>query len=61
MEDFSNDTAGWMQDEMDAGAAIDCELGTLIAAASGWTEDETDLNDLIGGLVETGFVQLSVG
>jgi hypothetical protein len=61
MEDFSNETAGWLQGQLDAGAAIDCELGSLIAAASAWTEDESELHDLVGGLVETGYVQLSVG
>jgi hypothetical protein len=33
----------------------------LIAAASDWTEDEMELDDLVTGLVESGFVQLQIG
>jgi hypothetical protein len=37
------------------------ELGVLIAAASDWTEDEMELDDLVTGLVESGRVQLQIG
>ena len=40
---------------------IECELGSLIAAATAWTEDETELDDLVGGLVESGSIALYVG
>jgi hypothetical protein len=33
----------------------------LIAAASSWTEDESELDDLVTGLVESGQVQLQIG
>ena len=61
MEDFSNDTARWLEDELQDAPAIECELGSLIAAASAWTEDEQELDDLVGGLVECGQVELSIG
>ncbi len=55
--DFSNDTASWLGTQSE----IESELGVLIAAASGWTEDETELDDLVSGLVESGRVQLQIG
>jgi hypothetical protein len=63
MEAFSNQTAHWMETQLATGSSlsIECELGSLIAAASDWTEDEAELGDLLDGLVETGWVQLSVG
>ena len=63
MEPFSNQTARWMEAQLATGPSLstECELGSLIAAASDWTEDETELVDLLDGLIETGLVQLSVG
>ena len=34
MEDFANETACWLEDELSSGPEIECELGSLIAAAS---------------------------
>ena len=63
MAAFSNRTARWMETQLTTGtgSSIECELGSLIAAASDWTEDEGELGDLLEGLVETGWVQLSLG
>jgi len=69
MDDFSNETAAWLEDRMGAGAGIgvtlgdetELEIGVLIAAASEWTEDEMELDDLVVGLVESGRVQLQIG
>lgn len=61
MNDFSNDTAGWLEDRMGTGSEVELELGVLIAAASDWTEDETELDDLVSGLVDSGRVQLQIG
>ena len=61
MEDFTNETASWLESEIHAGPAVDCELGSLIAAASSWTEDEQELDDLVGSLVEGGQIQLAIG
>ncbi len=61
MDDFSNETADWLQDGISAGPEVECELGSLIAAASAWTEDESELDDFVTGLVETGRIQLAIG
>ena len=61
MEDFANETATWLESELHDAPVVECELGSLIAAASAWTEDEQDLDDLIGGLFETGQIDLSIG
>lgn len=61
MEDFSSETADWLQAELCTGPEIECELGSLIAAASAWTEDETELDDFVTGLVDTGQIQLAIG
>ena len=57
MEDFANETASWLA----AQPEIELELGVLVAAASDWTEDELELDDLVTGLVESGRVQLQIG
>ena len=57
MEDFANETACWMGMQPE----IELEIGVLIAAASDWTEDEMELDDLVTGLVETGRVQIRIG
>lgn len=61
MDDFSNETASWMETQLAAEPEIECELGSLIAAASAWTEDESELDDLVSGLVESGQMALRVG
>ena len=59
--DFSNDTATWLEDRFVAGPQVECELGSLIAAASDWTEDEMEMDDLVCGLVESGQIALQIG
>ena len=61
MEDFTNDTASWLEDRLQIDEPVECELGSLIAAATAWTEDEIEIDDLVGGLVESGCVALHVG
>lgn len=61
MDDFTNETANFLESQFDAGPAVELELGSLIAAASSWTEDESDLDDLLAGLVESGRIELSIG
>ena len=61
VEDFTNETAEWLEQSIQALPKVELELGVLIAAASDWTEDEMELDDLVAGLVESGFVQLQIG
>jgi hypothetical protein len=61
MDDFTNETATYLESQFDDGPAVELELGSLIAAASDWTEDESDLDDLLTGLVESGQIELSIG
>ncbi len=61
MMDFRNETADWLEQNMRAEPEVELELGALIAAASDWTEDEMELDDLIAGLVESGSIQLEIG
>ena len=61
MDRFSNETADWLEQRVGAGGQVELELGVLIAAASDWTEDETELDDLVTGLVESGSVALEIG
>jgi hypothetical protein len=67
MDGFTNETALWLEGRMAAddgeygGNETELEIGVLIAAASDWTEDEMELDDLVAGLVESGRVQLQVG
>jgi hypothetical protein len=61
MEDFRNETAHWLEESIGAPSEVELELGVLIAAASDWTEDEMELEDLVTGLVESGRVQLQIG
>ena len=56
LADFSNDTASWMGGERE----VELEIGVLIAAATDWTEDEIELDDLVAGLVESGRVRLRI-
>ena len=60
MNDFNNETATWIESQFERGPAIELEIGSLIAAASDWTEDETEMDDLLGGLIESGQIALSL-
>jgi hypothetical protein len=57
MEEFAEESAAWI----DSQACVELEIGCLVAAASEWTEDETELDDLVSGLVESGRVELLIG
>lgn len=57
MEDFSDASTIWIQSQ----PVIELEIGCLVAAASDWTEDEMELDDIVVGLVESGRVELSIG
>jgi len=61
VEYFSNETGSWLEERIGAETSVELELGVLIAAASDWTEDESELDDLVTGLVESGFVDLQIG
>jgi hypothetical protein len=61
VEDFTNQTGEWIEAQIGTETEIEMELGVLIAAASDWTEDEMELDDLVSGLVESGQVQLHIG
>jgi hypothetical protein len=61
VDQFSNETADWLEARVGLGGQVELEIGVLIAAASDWTEDETELDDLVTGLIETGSVELQIG
>ncbi len=61
MDNFANETAHWIEEEFQSLPEVELELGVLIAAASDWTEDEMELDDLVTGLVESGRVRLEIG
>ena len=61
VDDFSNETANWLEQRIGDEGEIEIDLGCLIAAATEWTEDETEIDDLVSGLVETGSVELQIG
>jgi hypothetical protein len=61
MNDFTNETATWLEAQLDTSPKIELEIGCLIAAATDWTEDETELDDLVAGLFEFDQVALSIG
>lgn len=61
MEDHMNATANWLDAQIESGMKIELEIGSLIAAASDWTEDELELDDWVSGLVETGQFQVEIG
>ena len=61
MDEFANETAHWIEEEFQSLPEVELELGVLIAAASDWTEDEMELDDLVTGLVESGRVRLEIG
>ncbi|HEB90999.1 MAG TPA: hypothetical protein ENI85_15600 [Deltaproteobacteria bacterium] len=61
MDDFSNDTAVWLADRVGRGSEVELDIGVLVAAASEWTEDETELDDLVSGLVECGRIRVGIG
>lgn len=57
MEDFGTESTAWIESE----PQIELEIGSLVAAASDWTEDEMELDDFVTGLVDSGRVQLQIG
>jgi hypothetical protein len=57
VEDFANESATWI----DSQESVELEIGCLVAAASEWTEDELELDDLVVGLVESGRIELQIG
>jgi hypothetical protein len=59
--DFSNETASWLEERIGAEVEVELDLGVLIAAATDWTEDETEIDDLVSGLVESGSIELQIG
>ena len=61
VDQFSNETADWLEARVGLDGQVELEIGALIAAASDWTEDETELDDLVTGLIETGSVELRIG
>ncbi len=56
-----DETAHWLEQSIGALPEVELELGGLIAAASDWTEDEMELDDLVAGLVESGRIRLQIG
>lgn len=61
VKDFMDETAHWLEQSIGALPEVELELGVLIAAASDWTEDEMELDDLVAGLVESGRIRLQIG
>lgn len=61
MEDFGNESARWLEERVGQSHEVELEIGVLIAAASDWTEDEMEIDDLVTGLVDSGLVQLQIG
>ena len=57
MEDFGTESTAWIESE----PQIELEIGSLVAAASDWTEDEMELDDFVTGLIDSGRVQLQIG
>jgi hypothetical protein len=57
MLDRMDESACWLQGQ----TQTEVEIGVLIAAASAWTEDEMELDDLVADLVDTGRVRLQLG
>ena len=57
MENFAEASAAWI----DSQDSIELEIGCLVAAASEWTEDEMELDDLVVGLVDSGRIELQIG
>ena len=57
MLDRMDESACWLQGQSQA----EVEIGVLISAASAWTEDEMELDDLVADLVDSGRVRLQLG
>jgi len=57
MEEFATETAHWLEQQ----DVVELDIGVLVSAASEWTEDEMELDDLVTGLVECGRVELAIG
>lgn len=61
MDEFTNQTARWLEARVARDDETELEIGSLVAAVSEWTEDEMELDDLVSGLAESGLVQLQIG
>ncbi|MFO0689613.1 MAG: hypothetical protein U0900_12975 [Myxococcota bacterium] len=48
-------------DPQDAAGPFELELGSLIAALSAWTEDETELELQLRAIVECGRYRIAIG
>ncbi len=46
---------------IEAQPGLELEIGCLVAAASEWTEDEMELDDLVCELIDSGQIQLRIG
>ena len=57
MKDFANQNAAFIESQ----PGLELEIGSLVAAASEWTEDEMELDDLVCELVDSGWIQLQIG
>ena len=57
MKDFAEENAAFIE----AQPGLELEIGSLVAAASEWTEDEMELDDLVCELVDSGWIQLQIG
>lgn len=57
MENLAEASEAWI----DSQDSIQLEIGCLVAAASEWTEDEMELDDLVVGLVDSGRIELQIG
>ncbi len=58
MRPCENQTARWLDRQLMSEQLVAVDLGSLVAAASAWTEDERELDDLVSGLVESGRLDL---
>ena len=56
MKDFADQNAAFIE----AQPGLELEIGCLVAAASEWTEDEMELDDLVCELIDSGQVQLRI-
>ncbi len=57
MKDFAEENATFIE----AQPGLELEIGCLVAAASDWTEDEMELDDLVCKLIDSGQIQLRIG
>ncbi len=57
VKDFAEENAAFIE----AQPGLELEIGCLVAAASDWTEDEMELDDLVCNLIDSGQIQLRIG